>query len=99
MSSLFPRLGLFPHGLPESNTVFALSPLNSSTSVTVTSVPVNGGKIAGFQKEFAVDGDVYMVKVECLDMALWKIGGISFASRLVQVANVSGAKNVVLCHY
>ncbi|KAK7442741.1 Beige protein-like 1 [Stygiomarasmius scandens] len=76
-------------GIPESNIVFALSPLNSSTSGTVTSVPVNGSKIAGVQKEFAVDGDVYMVKVECLDMALWKIGGISVALRLVQVANTA----------
>ncbi|THV04025.1 beach-domain-containing protein [Dendrothele bispora CBS 962.96] len=74
-------------GIPESNIIFALSPLTSSTSGPVTSVSVNGGKIGSAPKEFTVSGDVYMVKVECLDMALWKIGGIAVALRLVQVAN------------
>ncbi|KAF5360312.1 hypothetical protein D9758_009126 [Tetrapyrgos nigripes] len=75
-------------GISESSIVFALSPLNIVTSGSMITVPVNGSR-AGALKEFSVKGDVYMVKVECLDAALWKIGGISVALRLIQVANTA----------
>jgi len=35
-----------------------------------------------------LEGDVFAVKVESLDLALWKIGGAAIALRLVQLAKV-----------
>ncbi|KAG6865427.1 hypothetical protein C0991_002665 [Blastosporella zonata] len=64
-------------GIPESAVGFAVSPISASESATSTLVD-------GFKRE----GDVFVVKAACLDMALWKIGGAAVALRLVQVANV-----------
>jgi hypothetical protein len=36
-----------------------------------------------------IEGDVFTVKVECSDVALWKIGGAAVVLRLVQLAIVS----------
>ena len=36
-----------------------------------------------------IEGDVFTVKAECLDMTLWKIGGAAVVLRLVQLATVS----------
>jgi hypothetical protein len=36
-----------------------------------------------------IEGDVFTVKAECLDVALWKIGGAAVVLRLVQLATVS----------
>ncbi|KAG5653218.1 hypothetical protein H0H81_001695 [Sphagnurus paluster] len=69
-------------GISESVISFAVSPLNVSQSGLTAVVPVNG-----FGREFKSEGDVFTVKAECLDTALWKIGGASVALRLVQVAN------------
>ncbi|KAG6816009.1 hypothetical protein H0H87_009501 [Tephrocybe sp. NHM501043] len=68
--------------IPESTIGFAVSPLNTLQSGPSTTAPVNG-----FVREFRNEGDVFVVKAACLDMALWKIGGAAVALRLVQVAN------------
>lgn len=34
-------------------------------------------------------GNIFPTQVQCLDMALWKVGGTAIALRLVQIANVS----------
>lgn len=70
-------------GIAESSIVFSFSPFNSSqfsegTAITTTELG----------KEFRPEGDVFVVKAACLDMALWKIGGAAVALRLVQMANV-----------
>lgn len=70
-------------GIPEASIIFAFSPLNTHQSGLSTSVPING-----FSRNFKIEGDVFIVKAACLDMALWKIGGAAVALRLVQVANV-----------
>ena len=36
-----------------------------------------------------IEGDVFTVKAECLDVALWKISGAAVVLRLVQLASVS----------
>ncbi|KAG6831011.1 hypothetical protein H0H92_013198 [Tricholoma furcatifolium] len=69
-------------GIPESSIGFAVTPLNARQSGPSTTVPVNG-----FMGEFRTEGDVFIVKVGCLDMAMWKIGGAAVALRLVQAAN------------
>lgn len=50
----------------------------------------SGGKIdlMSSQREFVVRGDVFVMKAECLDNALWRVGGAAVALRLVQVAQV-----------
>jgi hypothetical protein len=73
-------------GIPENTLVFGVSALNSEAVGLVTEVPVNGK--AGQQKRLKVEGDVYVVKAACLDMALWKVGGAGVALKLVQAANV-----------
>jgi hypothetical protein len=42
-------------------------------------------------RNLKMEGDVFVVRAACLDMALWKIGGAAVALRLVQVANVSSS--------
>jgi hypothetical protein len=46
---------------------------------------------------FEMEGDVFVVKAACLDMALWKIGGAAVSLRLVQVANVSSPTLDLFC--
>lgn len=90
-------------GLPESAIVFALSPLNSVASGFTRNVAALGGSGLGggngsgsggkidlmsSRREFVVQGDVFVMKAECLDNALWRIGGAAVALRLVQVAQV-----------
>lgn len=71
-------------GIPESAIQFSFSSLCSQSSGVGTAIPINGST-----REFKFEGDIFVVKAMCLDMALWKIGGAAVALRLVQVANVS----------
>ncbi|KAG6889353.1 hypothetical protein C0992_005581 [Termitomyces sp. T32_za158] len=68
--------------IPENAIRFAVSPLNARQSGPCAAVPVNG-----FTRKFKNEGDVFVVKVACLDAALWKIGGAAVVLRLVQVAH------------
>lgn len=69
--------------IPENAIRFSVSPLNTRQVGPSVAVPVNG-----FTRQFKNEGDVFVVKAACLDMALWKIGGAAVVLRLVQVANV-----------
>lgn len=90
-------------GITESSFVFAISPSSvrddtrqdvpkaPSLPTTPSSAfflssqmpkPVRSGPVAQI-------GDIFPAHVQCLDMALWKVGGASIALRLVQIANVS----------
>ena len=71
------------HGIPENAISFVVSPLNARQSEFGMAVPVHG-----LPRKFKNEGDVFVVKAACLDMALWKIGGAAVALRLVQLANV-----------
>jgi hypothetical protein len=71
-------------GIPESAIQFSFSYLCSQDSGLSTTIPINGTS-----REFKIEGDVFIVKAMCLDMALWKVGGAAVALRLVQLANVS----------
>ncbi len=86
-------------GLPQAAIVFAISPLNCTVSGYASGIPISGGngvtqngtygaKSEQARKEFVVQGDVYVVKAKCLDNALWRVGGVAVALRLVQVAQV-----------
>ncbi|KAF9067929.1 beach-domain-containing protein [Rhodocollybia butyracea] len=86
-------------GLPESAIIFALSPLNCLASgFTNTVSALGGGGLAGggnsvsgksetsSRREFVAKGDIYVMKAQCLDSALWREGGAAVALRLIQVA-------------
>lgn len=47
------------------------------------------GGSGGRKARFRAKGDVVLVKVMCLDQALWKVGGPAVALRLIHAANVS----------
>ncbi|KAF9267665.1 beach-domain-containing protein [Marasmius fiardii PR-910] len=75
-------------GLQESQIIFSLTPLNCSSSGTVSTIATRVGSVtASVQKEFKVEGDVHVVKAECLDTALWRLGGTAVTLRLVQLAS------------
>ncbi|KAG7089658.1 hypothetical protein E1B28_011318 [Marasmius oreades] len=75
-------------GLLESQIIFSLTPLNCSSAGAVSTITTRIGGIgtATIQKEFKVEGDVHVIKAECLDMTLWKLGGTAVTLRLVQLA-------------
>lgn len=65
--------------------------------VTESSITFSVSPHSSTHRDFKMDGDVFVVKAACLDMALWKIGGAAVALRLVQVANVSPLNPGVAC--
>ncbi|KAJ7075426.1 beach-domain-containing protein [Mycena belliarum] len=70
-------------GIAEASIVFSVSPLNCPADEAESAVvPANGSS-----REFATQGDVFIVKAACLDTSLWKIGGAAVPLRLLQVAN------------
>jgi hypothetical protein len=71
-------------GITETSIIFSVSPLNPPQTRQSAVTTLNG-----FSSEFEIQGDVFVVKAACLDMALWKIGGAAVVLRLVQMANVS----------
>ena len=79
-------------GVSESSIVFSLSPLSSldqSDGNTAPSVNGQSRDLPSFRGRFRVTGDLVVVKLSCLDVALWRIGGAAIALRLVQLASVS----------
>jgi hypothetical protein len=73
-------------GIPEASVVFAFSAAGAPGWGQDKGVGVRCG-IGALNGE--VEGDVFTVKAECLDLALWKIGGAAVVLRLVQLAHVS----------
>ena len=73
-------------GIPEASVIFAFSAAGAPGWGQDKGVGVRCG-IGALNGE--VEGDVFTVKAECLDLALWKIGGAAVVLRLVQLANVS----------
>jgi len=70
--------------VPEASICFAISPVNARESGPIASISTHG-----LRREFAVQGDAFVVKAEPLHMALWKIGGAAVALKLVQAAGAS----------
>ena len=73
-------------GIPETAVIFTFSAAGARGWGQDKGVGVRCG-IGALNGE--VEGDVFTVKAECLDMALWKIGGAAVVLRLVQLATVS----------
>jgi hypothetical protein len=72
-------------GITEASIIFSVSPLNVfQTGQSFVSTASNSSP-----REPKMRGDVFIVRAQCLDMALWKIGGAAVVLRLVQLANVS----------
>ena len=73
-------------GIPETSVVFTFSAAGAPGWGQDEGVGVRCG-IGALSGE--IEGDVFTVKAECLDVALWKIGGAAVVLRLVQLASVS----------
>ena len=73
-------------GIPETSVLFALSAAGAPAWGQDQGVGMRCG-IGALNGE--IEGDVFTVKAECLDVALWKIGGAAVVLRLVQLATVS----------
>ena len=73
-------------GIPETAVIFACTAADAPGWGQDGGVGVKCG-ISALNGE--IDGDVFTVKAECLDVALWKIGGAAVVLRLVQLATVS----------
>ncbi|KAK7049866.1 Beige protein-like 1 [Paramarasmius palmivorus] len=75
-------------GLLESHILFSVTPMNCLAPGPISAIAIqsgNGSEVT--QRDFKVTGDIYVVKANCLDSALWKIGGAAVTLRLVQVAS------------
>jgi len=75
-------------GIPETSVVFAFSAAGAPGWGQDKGIGVRCGINASILNG-DVEGDVFTVKAECLDVALWKIGGAAVVLRLVQLATVS----------
>ena len=81
-------------GIKESSIVFSVSPISrfDESHEPIPFVP-NGPSVnpdgINARNRFRIIGNVFLVKLSCLDAALWKIGGVSVALRIVQTAQVS----------
>ena len=73
-------------GIPETSVIFTFSAAGAPGWGQDGAVGVRCG-IGALDGE--IEGDVFTVKAECLDVALWKIGGAAVVLRLVQLATVS----------
>jgi hypothetical protein len=66
-------------GIEETSVVFSFSPAaympRADDTLTVLS-------------RFSKDGNVYTTKAHCVDTAMWEIGGVAVALRLIQLAKV-----------
>jgi hypothetical protein len=78
-------------GLDEVCVLFSLSPLNPLQKHDEGNLTISSNAFSRQNPgiRFEVQGDVFVVKASCLDLALWKIGGAAVALRIVQIANVS----------
>ena len=66
-------------GIEEASVVFSFSP--------AAYMPHAGGALTTLSL-FAKDGNVHPTKAYCIDTAMWEIGGVSVALRLIQLAKV-----------
>ena len=73
-------------GIPETSVIFMLSAAGAPGWGQDKGLGVRCGTGA---LDGEIEGDVFTVKAECLDVALWKIGGAAVVLRLVQLATVS----------
>lgn len=73
-------------GIPEAAVIFAFSAAGTPGwgQDKEVGIKCGSGTLSG-----EMEGDVFTVKAECLDVALWKIGGAAVVLRLVQLASVS----------
>ena len=73
-------------GIPEVSVIFAFSAAGALGWGQDKGVGMRhgNGTLNG-----EIEGDVFTVKAECLDVTLWKIGGAAVVLRLVQLATVS----------
>jgi len=70
-------------GIPETSVIFTFSAAGALGWDQDKGVGVRCG-IGDL--DGGIEGDVFTVKAECLDVALWKIGGAAVVLRLVQLA-------------
>lgn len=72
-------------GIPEGSVIFAFS----AAGAPGWGQEGVGARYGNSALSGEMEGDVFTVKAECLDVALWKIGGAAVVLRLVQLASVS----------
>jgi hypothetical protein len=75
--------------LSESSILFSITPLHWLDQSCRTVRTNANGSSRDCPNIFKIEGDVLAVKVSCLDISLWKIGGAAVALRLVQMTSVS----------
>jgi hypothetical protein len=63
-------------GIEEASVVFSFTPAAYIT------------RVEGALSRFTKDGNVYATKAYCVDTAMWEIGGVAVALRLIQLAKV-----------
>ena len=66
-------------GIEETSVVFSFSP--------AAYMPRADGALITLSR-FTKDGNVHATKAYCVDTAMWEIGGVAVALRLVQLAKV-----------
>jgi hypothetical protein len=66
-------------GIEESSVVFSFSP--------AAYLPRADGTLTALSL-FTKHGNVHPTKAYCIDMAMWEIGGVAVALRLIQLAKV-----------
>ena len=66
-------------GIEEASVVFSFSP--------AAYIPHAEGALTA-PSRFSKDGNVYATKAYCVDTAMWEIGGVAVALRLIQLAKV-----------
>ena len=66
-------------GIEESSVVFSFSP--------AAYMPRTDGALTVLSR-FTRDGNVHATKAHCVDNAMWEIGGVAVALRLIQLAKV-----------
>ena len=71
-------------GIEETSVVFSFSP--------AAYMPRADGALT-LLSHFTKDGNVHATKAHCVDTAMWEMGGVAVALRLIQLAKV------VLCSY
>ncbi|KAL0958994.1 hypothetical protein HGRIS_014308 [Hohenbuehelia grisea] len=85
-----PLLKAIKHGLgiPESSVMFSLAAENVPQSGELFGALAYGQfhDAQSTTRGVRAQGDVYVIKSACLDMALWRLGGAPVAMRLVQLA-------------
>ena len=77
-------------GIDEASVVFSFSP--------AAYIPRAEGALTTLNR-FAKDGNVHATKAYCIDTAMWEIGGVAVALRLIQLAKVIFDSVFSKCEY